>query len=121
MAHTDSHPKAVSAAPIPGPDTVDITDIEMPAVGPPIPIERLVLLTVPGILALAIVGSICVRYVIYGAEEVPQLLAYALTSIIGFYFGAGVSSSATGRRATRERRSREASRGRQDHLDGGSN
>jgi uncharacterized membrane protein YfcA len=55
--------------------------------------ERTALFGVPGILALVITGSICWRYVTNGAEEIPQLLAYALSSIIGFYFGAGVSGS----------------------------
>jgi uncharacterized membrane protein YfcA len=46
---------------------------------------------VAGVIALTIAVSICVRYVEHGNEEIPQILSYSLSTIIGFYFGAGVS------------------------------
>jgi hypothetical protein len=46
---------------------------------------------IAGLVALGIAGSICVRYVGHGPEEVPQVLTYSLTTIIGFYFGTGVA------------------------------
>jgi uncharacterized membrane protein YfcA len=46
---------------------------------------------ISGVLALIITVTICVRYFKHGNEEIPQILTYALTSIIGFYFGTGVS------------------------------
>lgn len=52
------------------------------------------ILSVGGIarlIALIIATSICLRYVQVGAEEIPNLLEFSLTAIIGFYFGAGVS------------------------------
>ena len=53
---------------------------------------------IAGVIAVIITVSICARYVKHGPEEIPQVLAYALTTILGFYFGAGVSiaSSAAG-------------------------
>lgn len=45
---------------------------------------------IAGLIALGIAASICFRYVQHGAEEVPQVLTYSLTTIIGFYFGIGV-------------------------------
>jgi hypothetical protein len=53
---------------------------------------------IAGVLALIIAGSICVRYIIHGAEDIPQILTYALSTIIGFYFGAGVPSTRDRRR-----------------------
>ena len=53
---------------------------------------------IAGVIALLIAASICARYIKHGPEEIPQVLTYALTTIIGFYFGTGVSvvSSAVG-------------------------
>lgn len=48
---------------------------------------------IAGVIALVITISICVRYVQYGAEPIPEVLTYALSTIIGFYFGAGVSKA----------------------------
>jgi hypothetical protein len=45
---------------------------------------------IAGIVALVIAASICVRYAEHGPEDVPQVLTYSLTTIIGFYFGTGV-------------------------------
>jgi hypothetical protein len=55
-------------------------------------IERIIrdVLTVggiAGIIALIITGSICYKYVHDGDHQIPQILTYALTTIIGFYFG----------------------------------
>jgi uncharacterized membrane protein YfcA len=46
---------------------------------------------IAGLLAVIIAGTICFRYAMHGPEEVPQILGYALSTIIGFYFGTGVS------------------------------
>ena len=46
---------------------------------------------VAGVIALTIAVSICIRYVEHGNEEIPQILSYSLSTIIGFYFGAGVA------------------------------
>jgi hypothetical protein len=48
---------------------------------------------ISGVLAIMIAGSICFRYVMHGAEPIPDVLTYALSTIIGFYFGAGVSGA----------------------------
>ncbi|MCH9052164.1 MAG: hypothetical protein IIA72_13970 [Proteobacteria bacterium] len=48
---------------------------------------------IAGLIALGIAGTICARYLQYGAEEIPQVLTYSLTTIIGFYFGTGVSKA----------------------------
>lgn len=46
---------------------------------------------VAGVIALTITVSICIRYVEHGSEEIPQILTYSLSTIVGFYFGAGIS------------------------------
>jgi hypothetical protein len=46
---------------------------------------------IAGLIALAITISICARYIQYGSEEIPQVLTYALTTILGFYFGTGIA------------------------------
>jgi len=46
---------------------------------------------IAGLIAFGIAASICIRYVGHGPEEIPQVLTYSLTTIIGFYFGTGVS------------------------------
>jgi uncharacterized membrane protein YfcA len=48
---------------------------------------------VAGVIALTITVSICIRYVEHGSEEIPQILTYSLSTIVGFYFGAGISKS----------------------------
>jgi hypothetical protein len=48
---------------------------------------------IAGLIALGIAGTICVRYAQYGSEDIPQVLTYSLTTIIGFYFGTGVSKA----------------------------
>jgi hypothetical protein len=42
---------------------------------------------IAGLIGLCITGTICARYLQHGPEEIPQVFTYALTSIIGFYFG----------------------------------
>jgi len=54
---------------------------------------------IAGLIALMITIAICVRYVGYGEKEFPQILTYALSTIIGFYFGAGVESGVSGNQA----------------------
>jgi len=49
---------------------------------------------ISGFLAVMIVAAIGGRYFFHGPEEVPPILAYALSTIIGFYFGAGISRAA---------------------------
>lgn len=46
---------------------------------------------IAGLIALIITGAICGRYYTHGPEDIPQILTYSLTTIIGFYFGAGVT------------------------------
>lgn len=56
-------------------------------------IDRILSLTgVSGLIALIISGAIAGRYFFHGPEEVPQILGYALSTIIGFYFGTGISA-----------------------------
>ena len=43
---------------------------------------------IAGVIGLLITGSICIRYVRNGPEAIPEILTYALSTIIGFYFGA---------------------------------
>ena len=42
---------------------------------------------IAGVIGIIITGTICARYFMYGPEEIPQILTYSLTTIIGFYFG----------------------------------
>jgi hypothetical protein len=42
---------------------------------------------IAGIIGILITGSICTRYVKHGPEKIPEILTYALATIIGFYFG----------------------------------
>ena len=55
------------------------------------PIDNI--LSIGGIsgLDVLIVAAIGGRYFFHGPEDVPPILAYSLSTIIGFYFGAGVS------------------------------
>jgi uncharacterized membrane protein YfcA len=46
---------------------------------------------IAGVIAVVITAAICFRYVQHGAEPIPDILTYALSTIIGFYFGAGVA------------------------------
>jgi uncharacterized membrane protein YfcA len=43
---------------------------------------------IAGVIGIIISGTICARYFIHGPEDIPQILTYSLTTIIGFYFGA---------------------------------
>jgi hypothetical protein len=54
---------------------------------------------ISGILAIIIALTICGRYFTYGAEDIPQILTYSFSTIIGFYFGAG---STAGRKASED-------------------
>jgi hypothetical protein len=47
---------------------------------------------VAGIIAVIITMAICGRYLKKGPEPIPEVLAAALTTIIGFYFGTTVAS-----------------------------
>jgi hypothetical protein len=46
---------------------------------------------IAGLIALGIAATICLRYFSNGPEEIPEVLTYSLTTIIGFYFGTGVA------------------------------
>lgn len=46
---------------------------------------------IAGVIAIIIAGAISFRYVMHGPEEIPQVLTYSLTTIIGFYFGVSAS------------------------------
>jgi hypothetical protein len=50
---------------------------------------------IAGVIAIAITVTICARYFQHGPEEIPQILTYSLTTIIGFYFGTGVAKPST--------------------------
>lgn len=50
---------------------------------------------VAGVIAIIIAVAIAGRYFIHGPEPVPEIMSHALTTIIGFYFGAGVVRAAT--------------------------
>lgn len=47
---------------------------------------------IAGVIGIIITGTICARYFMHGPEEVPQILTYSLTTIIGFYFGSKVDN-----------------------------
>ncbi len=46
---------------------------------------------IAGLIAVIIVGGIVLRYVKHGMEDIPPILSISLSTIIGFYFGSGVS------------------------------
>jgi uncharacterized membrane protein YfcA len=52
---------------------------------------------IAGAIALLITLTICARYVTHGPEDIPQILTYSLSTIIGFYFGAGVTGGTSRR------------------------
>jgi hypothetical protein len=80
---TRDHPKAAMGAPMANITTESFRFLR----------QLLGIGGVAGLIALGIAAAICVRYVQYGNEQIPQVLSYALTTIIGFYFGASVRSS----------------------------
>lgn len=50
---------------------------------------------VAGVIAIMITAAILYRYVVHGpGEPVPDLLANALTTILGFYFATGAMAFA---------------------------
>jgi uncharacterized membrane protein YfcA len=53
---------------------------------------------IAGLIGLVITVTICVRYAETGSTDIPQILTYSLSTIIGFYFGAGVSRAAEAER-----------------------
>jgi hypothetical protein len=53
---------------------------------------------IAGVIALIIAGAIAGRYFMHGPEQVPDILSNALTTILGFYFGAGVTTAAAAAR-----------------------
>ena len=50
---------------------------------------------IAGVVAIVITVTICARYIQNGAEPIPEVLSFALTTIIGFYFGTGVGKSSS--------------------------
>jgi hypothetical protein len=57
---------------------------------------------VAGVIAIMITAAILYRYIENGpAEQIPEVLSHALTTILGFYFGS--SAVAAGRAAERDR------------------
>ena len=48
---------------------------------------------IAGMIAIIITVTICARYIQYGAEPIPDILTYALATIIGFYFGTGITKA----------------------------
>ena len=48
---------------------------------------------IAGIIAVIITLAISLRYFRHGPEDPPQVLVHALTTILGFYFGAGAQSA----------------------------
>lgn len=49
---------------------------------------------IAGVIALMITAVLCIRFLIRGPEEIPEVLKYALTTIIGFYFGTATPGKA---------------------------
>jgi hypothetical protein len=54
---------------------------------------------IAGVIGIIITGTICYRYAVHGPEDVPPLLSHALTTILGFYFGATAGAGAAAMRA----------------------
>jgi hypothetical protein len=50
---------------------------------------------IAGVIAIMITFTICARYIEHVSEEIPQILTYSLSTIIGFYFGTGVAKPTT--------------------------
>jgi hypothetical protein len=46
---------------------------------------------IAGIIAIIITVSMCKRYIADGDQVFPEIMKYALTTILGFYFGTGVT------------------------------
>lgn len=54
--------------------------------------REFVLLVVPAIIALAMVGSAIFMMIYHPDKEIPAFMVNSLTTILGYYFGVGVSS-----------------------------
>jgi hypothetical protein len=52
---------------------------------------------IAGLIAIIITIAMCKRYMIDGDQQFPEIMKYALTTILGFYFGAGISRAAKAR------------------------
>ena len=46
---------------------------------------------IAGIVAIMITIAMCKRYMVDGDQNFPEVMKYALTTIIGFYFGTAVA------------------------------
>ncbi len=56
-------------------------------------LKGIVLLVVPGVIALVIVAVISYLVIAQPEREVPGVLVNSMTTILGYYFGVGVTSS----------------------------
>ncbi len=78
---------------------IDLHDqgIRIKAISPFAPIERIISAGgISGLIAIIIAAGISGRYFFHGPEEVPSILGYALSTIIGFYFGSGITRAVAG-------------------------
>jgi hypothetical protein len=46
---------------------------------------------IAGLIAIIITVAMCKRYMVDGDQQFPEIMKYALTTILGFYFGTNVS------------------------------
>jgi hypothetical protein len=46
---------------------------------------------IAGVIAIIITIAMCKRYTVDGDQQFPEIMKYALATILGFYFGTGVS------------------------------
>lgn len=46
---------------------------------------------IAGLIAIMITIAMCKRYMVDGDQQFPEIMKYALTTILGFYFGAAVT------------------------------
>jgi hypothetical protein len=50
---------------------------------------------IAGIIAIIITIAMCKRYMVDGDQQFPEIMKYALATILGFYFGTGISRERT--------------------------
>ena len=75
----------------------DFHGIRLKTISPFAPIERIISVGgISGLIAIIIAAGISGRYFFHGPEDVPPILGYALSTIIGFYFGSGVTRAVAG-------------------------
>jgi hypothetical protein len=55
--------------------------------------KDVVLLVVPAVIALAMVGSAIYIMINFPDRDVPSFMVNSLTTILGYYFGVGVSKT----------------------------